>query len=61
MGNMYGGAPPPKKKPDKPLPEWKKKLKPGQLAGARFALSNCTPNDTDRLARLVGAVRGTSF
>jgi hypothetical protein len=45
MGNMYGGAPPPKKKPDKPLPEWKKKLKPGQLAGTRFALSNCTANN----------------
>ena len=29
---MYGGAPPPKKKPEKPAPEWKKKLKPGQLA-----------------------------
>ena len=28
---MYGG-PPPKKKPEKPAPEWKKKLKPGQLA-----------------------------
>ena len=33
MGNMYGGGPPKqKKKPDKPMPEWKKKLKPGQLA-----------------------------
>lgn len=34
MGNMnFGGGPPKqKKKPDKPMPDWKKKLKPGQLA-----------------------------